>query len=71
MSSNQTVSCGIDYVIENHVATLTMNNPPANTWTAESLRYLKQLIGELNANKEVYALVITGQGDKFSPLALS
>ncbi|NIY82559.1 enoyl-CoA hydratase [Vibrio hepatarius] len=65
MSSNQTVSCGIDYVIENHVATLTMNNPPANTWTAESLQYLKQLIGELNANKEVYALVITGQGDKF------
>ncbi len=65
MSSNQTVSCGIDYVIENHVATLTMNNPPANTWTAESLRYLKQLVGELNVNKEVYALVITGQGDKF------
>lgn len=51
--------------ISNHIAVLTMNNPPANTWTAESLGQLKQLVETLNANKDVYALVITGQGEKF------
>lgn len=55
----------IQSTINNHVAVLTMNNPPANTWTAKSLEQLKQLIDSLNGNKEVYALVITGQGDKF------
>lgn len=51
--------------INDHVAVLTMNNPPANTWTIESLRLLKQLVEGLNQDKDVYALVITGQGDKF------
>ncbi|WP_428807475.1 enoyl-CoA hydratase [Vibrio lamellibrachiae] len=51
--------------VENNVVVITMNNPPANTWTAESLRQLKRLIERLNHNKEVYALVITGQGEKF------
>ncbi|MCL1042376.1 enoyl-CoA hydratase [Shewanella marisflavi] len=42
-----------------------MNNPPANTWTADSLALLKQKVTELNANKEIYALVLTGEGEKF------
>ena len=48
-----------------HTALLTMSNPPANTWTAESLQLLKQKVSELNANKEIYALVLTGDGEKF------
>ena len=51
--------------IKDHVAVLTMNNPPANTWTVESLGQLKQRVETLNQNKDVYAMVITGQGDKF------
>lgn len=51
--------------IEGHVATITIANPPANTWTFESLTRLKELVGALNINKEVYALVITGEGEKF------
>ena len=51
--------------ITNHIAQITMNNPPANTWTFESLSELKSIVEELNANKAVYALVITGQGEKF------
>ena len=51
--------------IQNHVAIVTINNPPANTWTAQSLNELKQLVECLNENREVYALVITGQGEKF------
>ncbi|MCZ4336449.1 enoyl-CoA hydratase [Shewanella colwelliana] len=51
--------------IVGHTAVLTMNNPPANTWTAESLQLLKQKVTELNANKSIYALVLTGEGEKF------
>lgn len=48
-----------------NIAVLTMNNPPANTWTEESLKGLKVLVEELNADRDIYSLVITGQGDKF------
>lgn len=51
--------------IDNHVAILTLNNPPAHTWTKESLASLKQLISDLNANKQVTALVVHGDGEKF------
>jgi len=55
----------IDLNIEGNVAVLTMNNPPANTWTQDTLTALKDTVTELNANKNVYALVIIGQGEKF------
>jgi enoyl-CoA hydratase/carnithine racemase len=48
-----------------HTALLTLNNPPANTWNIENLTALAHLVHELNADREVYALVVTGQGDKF------
>jgi enoyl-CoA hydratase/carnithine racemase len=51
--------------IDNHIAVLTLNNPPAHTWTNESLASLKQLISDLNANKQVTALVVHGDGEKF------
>lgn len=51
--------------IDGHIATLTLQNPPAHTWTMESLPALKQLVTDLNANDEVYALVIHGDGEKF------
>ncbi|MCK7549449.1 enoyl-CoA hydratase [Marinobacter koreensis] len=48
-----------------HIAVLTMNNPPANTWTADSLNLLIDIVENLNANKDIFALVLTGQGEKF------
>jgi len=51
--------------IDGHIAQITIANPPANTWTYESLSELKSLVESLNINKAVYALVITGEGDKF------
>ncbi len=50
---------------QGHVAVVTMNNPPANTWTEESLKALKQLVLDLNEDREIYSLVLTGQGEKF------
>ncbi len=50
---------------QGHIALLTIANPPANTWTLDSLRALKALVEDLNEDKEIYSLVITGEGEKF------
>jgi enoyl-CoA hydratase/carnithine racemase len=51
--------------ILDHVAQITIDNPAANTWDTESLPALKDLVEKLNEEKNIYALVITGAGDKF------
>lgn len=48
-----------------HTALVTISNPPANTWTRDSLIALKQLVADLDADRDIYALVITGEGEKF------
>ncbi|MBP7579496.1 MAG: enoyl-CoA hydratase [Vogesella sp.] len=48
-----------------HTALVTIANPPANTWTLDSLQALQQLVADLNADRSIYALVITGEGEKF------
>lgn len=48
-----------------HTAIITFNNPPANTWTPESLRYLQQVVNELNDDKDNYALILTSDSEKF------
>lgn len=48
-----------------HIAILTIANPPANTWTADSLNALTDTIEALNADRNIYALVVTGEGEKF------
>jgi enoyl-CoA hydratase/carnithine racemase len=51
--------------IAERVALLTLTNPPANTFTAEGLLQLQQCIHELDRNREVRAIVVTGAGEKF------
>lgn len=48
-----------------HTALITINHPPANTWDRESLIGLKQVVEHLNHDDDIYALVISGQGEKF------
>ena len=48
-----------------HTALVTLDNPPAHTWTLASLNALRDLVADLNADADVYALVITGGGAKF------
>jgi len=50
---------------QGHTAIVTLSNPPAHTWTGESLSGLTQLVRDLEADREVYALVITGDGERF------
>jgi enoyl-CoA hydratase/carnithine racemase len=55
----------IDYEIEEHVAIVTLNNPSANTFTDAGLAQLTALIGEFDRDMNIYAVVITGSGEKF------
>lgn len=55
----------IDVDKRGHVAVLTIDNPPANTWTRDSLDRLYDIVEELDADRDNYALVITGAGEKF------
>jgi enoyl-CoA hydratase/carnithine racemase len=48
-----------------HTLLVTINNPPANTWDEESLSGLETLVARCNDDKEIYAIVMTGAGDKF------
>lgn len=50
---------------EGHTAVVTIANPPANTWTLAGLQSLRQLVLDLNADREVYSLIVTGEGTKF------
>ena len=51
--------------IRGHTALVTIDNPAANTWDTESLPALKDLVGKLNEERSVFALVLTGEGEKF------
>ena len=51
--------------VRGHTALVTIDNPGANTWDTESLPALRDLVEKLNADKSIYALVLTGAGDKF------
>lgn len=48
-----------------HTALITISNPPANTWTRETLAQLRDAVKSLDQDKNIYALVITGEGQKF------
>jgi enoyl-CoA hydratase/carnithine racemase len=50
---------------QGNTALLTISNPPANVWTQDSLNELYDVVEQLDADPDNYALVITGEGDKF------
>ena len=50
---------------KDNTALITIDNPGANTWDLESLAGLEEIIQNLNNDDDIFALVITGQGEKF------
>lgn len=51
--------------VEGNVATLTINRPKAlNALSTQVLTEMKEALLEVERNKDVYALIITGAGDK-------
>jgi len=55
----------VHYRVEEGVATLEMNDPPANTYTYEMMRQLDEAILRARMDESVYVLVLRGGGEKF------
>src|SRR2546425_5545871 len=55
----------VEYRIESCVAILTLNDPPANTYSYEMMQQLDAHILEARMDERVQVIVITGSGEKF------
>jgi enoyl-CoA hydratase len=55
----------VDYSVEDHIAILELNDPPANTYTYEMMQQLDAAILEARMDAGVQVMVLRGKGDKF------
>jgi enoyl-CoA hydratase/carnithine racemase len=55
----------IDYETRDGVAIITLNDPPANTYSYEMMQELDRAILDARMDEAVQVIVITGQGEKF------
>lgn len=55
----------ITYSIEDAVATVVINNPPANALSSPVMTEIEQIFGEMASSKEVKVVVFTGAGTFF------
>jgi enoyl-CoA hydratase len=55
----------IEYTVEQAVAIITLNDPPANTYSYEMMQQLDARILEARMDESVQVIVITGSGEKF------
>ncbi len=63
--SSREVKQLIHYLAESGVAVITMNDPPANTYSYEMNRQLDDAILRARMDNDVYVIVLTGAGEKF------
>ena len=55
----------IHYEVDEGVAVLTMDDPPANTYTHEMMRQLDDCIVKARFDNKVHVIVLRGAGNKF------
>ncbi|MCC6672234.1 MAG: enoyl-CoA hydratase/isomerase family protein [Planctomycetes bacterium] len=55
----------VQYRKAGHVAVLTLDDPPANTYSHEMMLDLDACILKARFDQDVHVLVLTGQGDRF------
>ena len=55
----------VKYAVEGGVATLTLSDPPANTYSYEMMQALDAAILRARMDDDVHVLVVRGEGDKF------
>jgi enoyl-CoA hydratase len=55
----------VHYDVREGVAYLTLDDPPANTYTHEMMRQLDDAILKARFDKDVHVLVLAGTGEKF------
>jgi enoyl-CoA hydratase len=54
-----------DYRVDKGVAVITLNDPPANTYSYEMMQQLDARVLEARMDESVQVIVITGSGEKF------
>src|SRR5438045_5133346 len=55
----------VQYQADGGIALLTLNDPPANTYTYDMMQALDRAILEARLDDAVHVVVLRGQGDKF------
>lgn len=65
MMETKTTAELIQYSVQDGVAVLTLNDPPANTYTHEMMQTLDSCILKARMDESVQVIVITGNGEKF------
>ena len=55
----------LDYEVRDKVAIITLNDPPANTYSYEMMQQLDRAILDARMDDSVQVIVITGAGEKF------
>src|ERR1700682_1322263 len=55
----------VQYRVEDGIAFLTLNDPPANTYSYEMMKSLDRAILTARMDESVQVIVITGNGEKF------
>src|SRR5260370_8683857 len=55
----------VDYHVDRGIAVLTLNDPPANTYSYEMMQQLDARILEARMDESVQVIVLTGSGEKF------
>src|SRR5579872_3070720 len=55
----------IHYAKDGHIAIITMDDPPANTYTHEMMRQLDEAILDARFDDSVEVIVLTGKGERF------
>jgi len=55
----------LDYEVKDGVALITLNDPPANTYSYEMMQELDRVILDARMDEAVQVIVLTGKGEKF------
>src|SRR5258707_6392177 len=55
----------VDYHVDRGIAVLTLNDPPANTYSYEMIQQLDARILDARMDESVQVIVLTGSGEKF------
>jgi enoyl-CoA hydratase len=55
----------IEFGVENGLAIIQLNNPPANAYTLDLLKQLDEVIVKARFDDDVHVLLLRGAGDKF------
>jgi enoyl-CoA hydratase/carnithine racemase len=55
----------VEYRVEDGLAILELNDPPANTYTYEMMRQLDEAVLDARMNDDVQVIVLRGKGEKF------